>query len=80
MFADCYVKDKRKTKEIDDKQLDLFKHYGVARGLEPEEKIYLDREMKKADNALYQSEQSKKAVEKKNDVLIYDPESGEVLE
>jgi hypothetical protein len=80
MFADCYVKDKRKTKEIDDKQLDLFKHYGVGRGLETEEKIYLEKQMKGADDVLSKSEQSRKAVEKKNDVLIYDPESGEVLE
>lgn len=68
LFADGYVKERKKNKELDERQLDLFKHYGIGKNLEPDEKAYIDRQMNKADNAVQPYKHSK-----------HDPESGEVF-
>lgn len=62
-FAEGYVKDRKKRDQLDDRQLDMFKAFGVGRGLEPEEKAHIDRQLAKADDALYRSEKGKEYAE-----------------
>jgi hypothetical protein len=75
-FAECYVRDRKKSQQIDERQLDLFKHYGISRGLLQNEKEYLENQMNEADKVVPPYKHTERRTRQQPN---YDPENGEII-